>query len=195
MYQRSVWSGVLVTLLLAVSARGEIMVTIGDHELMADTAGQQVKIFVTGGDLVGGVNLRLQISDGVSGPVITDVDLVTGTIFAASNPFTFEVPVSPRLVEAGAAAGLSVSGVAAEGLLATLTVSTVGVMSGEFVVMLSPPALGPTEFLSVGIIPKPLQAVQLDLDGKIEIIAPEPTGLWALSALGCGALLYRRNRA
>ena len=61
--------------------------------------GQQVPILVSGSDAVSGVDFFVQVGDGGAtvggddtGPTITQVDLVSGTIFAANNTGAFLDP-------------------------------------------------------------------------------------------------------
>jgi len=72
-------------------------VAVGDHVLLPDMEDQQIQIFVTPDDpitpeFVQGLNFNIQVADGgpevggvVDGPVISDVDIITGTIFEANN--------------------------------------------------------------------------------------------------------------
>ncbi len=179
-------------------AHGEIMVQVGNHELLPDTADQKIEIFVTGDEQTAGVNLRLKINDGESGPVITDIDLETGTIFGDASPISFIAPpgVPSSIVEAGVLAGIG--DVLADGLLATITVSTEGVEPGSYSLILNPPELGATEILNTDAIPAAIEAVELDDQGRIEISAqnggvPEPSGFVILATLGL-AHLWQTSR-
>ena len=70
------------------------VIVVGEHELLADTADQLIEIMVSGGDSVQGLNLRLQVADGgthpdaggsIDGPKISNIDLVSGTIFDGNH--------------------------------------------------------------------------------------------------------------
>ena len=84
----------LAWLLLAAPCFGTAVISVGDYVLQANQAAQPVQIFVSGGEQVQGLNLYVQVADGgafaggtATGPTISSVDILTGTIFATSNPF------------------------------------------------------------------------------------------------------------
>jgi hypothetical protein len=117
--------------------------------------GQQVQIHVTGGEAVSGIDLFVQVGDGGvtvggddTGPKITNLDLVTGTIFAANHTDIFTDP-APLIW--GATTTTTAGTVAASGLLATLTIDTTGITTGQFDLLLNPPATGPTAFADAGV--------------------------------------------
>jgi hypothetical protein len=127
----------------------------GMHTLAPNMAGQQVQIQVTGGEAVSGLDFFVQVGDGGTtvggddtGPKITNVDLVTGTIFGTNNSGVFTDP-APLIW--GATTTTSSGTVAANGLLATLTVDTTGITAGQFDLILNPPATGPTAFADAGV--------------------------------------------
>jgi hypothetical protein len=118
--------------------------------------GQQVQIQVTGGEAVSGIDLFVQVGDGGTtvggddtGPKITSLDLVTGTIFAANHTDVFTDP-APLIW--GATTTTTTGTVAASGLLATLTIDTTGISTGQFDLILNPPATGPTAFADAGVV-------------------------------------------
>lgn len=123
-------------------ATAQPILTFGNLELAPNTFGQTIEVFVRGGDPVQSLDFNLLIGDG--GPIangdnpnfnfITDLDILTGTIFAADN--NGNRPAS-RVAEDGIAidgTATSVAGntVVADGLLATLTLDTTGITSGTF---------------------------------------------------------------
>ena len=188
MSQKRMLLSALLGLITAASVSGEIMVEVGSHELLPDTADQQIEVFVTGDERVAGVNFRLQVNDGATGPAITDIDMETGTIFESARPFSslvvFPDLPTPQMAEAGVLAG--VGDVIPDGLLATVTISTVGFESGSFSLILDPLDLGPTEFIKSNL--DPVEEVVLDQQGTIQVGGqnngvPEPTGLLVWSAL------------
>ncbi len=75
------WSG--------VNSWAAIMVTVGDHFLQPNMAGQSITLDVvnTGSSAVtvSGLNLVVQVANAGLGPWITGVDIITGTIFSANN--------------------------------------------------------------------------------------------------------------
>lgn len=134
-------------------------VTVGTHVLLPNTADQVVMIQVTGGEQVAGEDFFAQIGDGGtflggsdSKPAFTNVDVLSGTVFAASNNGAYGDPngsppgsnaAHPLIWVDGTT---TVSGtVPANGLLAALTIDTTGLNSGIFPLLLSGVAdsLGP----------------------------------------------------
>ncbi|HEX2473822.1 MAG TPA: hypothetical protein VHK01_03690 [Lacipirellulaceae bacterium] len=130
-------------------------VNAGTHVLAPNTPGQQVPILVTGSDAVSGIDFFVQVGDGGAtvggddtGPRITQVDLVSGTIFAGNNTGVF---VDPAPLIWGATTTTSSGSVSAEGVLGRLTIDTTGMFLGQFDLILNPPSTGPTAFADPGI--------------------------------------------
>ena len=106
-------------------------IVVENDVLLPNRAGQTIQIMVSGGTAVSGVDFNAEIAGGgtvnggTAGPAITNVDLVTGTIFAGNNSGQQNIPSnSPQVYEGGIS---TTSGtVAASGLLATLTINTTG---------------------------------------------------------------------
>jgi hypothetical protein len=137
------------------SAARAAAVNAGTHVLAPNTPGQQVPILVTGTDSVSGIDFFVQVGDGGAtvggddtGPRITQVDLVSGTIFAGNNTGVF---VDPAPLIWGATTTTSSGSVSANGVLATLTIDTTGMFVGQFDLVLNPPSTGPTSFADPGI--------------------------------------------
>jgi hypothetical protein len=103
--------------------------------LQPNLAGQQVQFLVSGIDSIAGEDLTFEINDGTSGPTITAVNILTGTIFAANNTGQngFGIPTSGTYTGRVAIASTTTNSgtVVDNGLLATLTISTVGMSSGS----------------------------------------------------------------
>jgi PEP-CTERM motif len=121
-------------------------VNVGAHVLLPNTANQIVTIQLTGGESVAGEDFYAQIGDGgtfLGGsdvkPAFANVDILTGTIFSASNNGAYG---DPNGTPTGSNAGhplvwidgttTASGGVPASGLLATLTIDTTGLNSGTF---------------------------------------------------------------
>jgi hypothetical protein len=151
----------------------------GKHFLAPNMSGQQVAIMTTGGEAVAGVDLFVQVGDGGAaaggddlGPTITQLDLLTGALFAGNNTGVF-LDATPLLW--GATTTTSAGHVAATGRLATLTINTTGFHSGRYDLILNPPATGSTQlagaattvvngWLNIG----PPQAADFDVDGDVD---------------------------
>ena len=195
--------GILMGLLLISTVHGELMVQVGGHELLPNTADQTIPITVTGGDPIAGVILRIQVGDGSTGPVITNVDLETGTVFEGLP--VFALPPEVLVGEAESQIVIldltdTIFDVPADGLLATVTVSTEGIESGEFNIAFTTTTFGTTEFAEVGR-DDPVPGVGFDDTGVVTIPAagngniPEPAALvlWGLGLSLVG--LQRGTRA
>jgi hypothetical protein len=131
------------------------VISVGDHVLSPNKAGQQVKIFVSGGVSVPGVNLECQVADGgvaaggkIAGPRITAVDILSSTIFANNNTGQRGGLIVPQVFEATTTT--STGNVITTGLLATLTIDTTGFSGGTFDLKLGGTVNGATDFTTVG---------------------------------------------
>jgi hypothetical protein len=140
---------------IAGSAARAAAVSAGAHVLAPNMAGQQVPILVSGSDAVSGIDFFVQVGDGGTtvggddtGPRITQVDLVGGTIFAGNNTGVF---LDPAPLIWGATTTTSSGSVPASGVLATLTIDTTGMFAGQFDLILNPPSTGPTAFADAGV--------------------------------------------
>lgn len=175
---------------LSSAAVAEISIDVGDYDLLPNTPDQQILVFVTGGDLVQGLDLNVLIADGgpeiggvIESPAITNTDILTGTIFQNNNTGVIDLGVSLQQFDARStttAAGT----VAADGLLATLTIDTTGFFGGVFPLILSTTPNGPTAFAGV-----PARIT----DGSISIV-PEP-GSCSWGAVSLLAVSWRRRRS
>ena len=102
-------------------------------KLLPNTVDQQVLVFATGGEAVAGFTFDVSIGDGGKavggsdvGPRITNIDLVgTGLVFAGGNQSIPSIPGSDGMYANTTVTALSGT-VAAEGLLAKLTIDTTG---------------------------------------------------------------------
>ena len=173
-----------------VSAQPSI--EVGSHDLLPNTPGQTIEVFVTGGQAVETVNLNAQIADGFNtdGPIIQSVDLVTATIFAPPNNDggQFDSLNLPQIVGSTVVTPLSTT-VDADGLLATITVDTTGVFGGTYDLSLTGTRNGDTNF---GFDSGDNLIEPVVTNGQISIV-PEPASALILAA-GGGLLLARRRR-
>ena len=187
----------LAATLAPSSASADLTIDVGDIDLLADTAGQQVTIDVLGGDSVAGVNFIALVADGgpelvglipdiagIDAPSITDVDLLTGTIFEGSAT-QFELgPPFPQLVQE--AATVDSGGVEASGTLVTLTFDTTGFAAGtSFDLSLEVAALAAsTEFPDPNSTTGELVPLTIT-NGRLNLVPiPEPTSLALLGLVG-----------
>jgi len=184
----------VVVLCCATKLQAGIMITVGDNPLFPNTANQEVSIFVTGGDPVQGLNFNAQIGDGgvdlggtTVGPEITGIDILTGTLVEGNNNGFVDPEalggVDFKLVEFRTTT-TNAGTVAADGLLATLTIDPTGFFSGVFPLILSNTVNGPTDFAGV--------EATID-DGTIRIV-PEPStvAMGLLGGVAFLALAFRR---
>lgn len=163
-------------------------IVVGDHNLQPDTAGQEIKVFVTGGQAIDTLNLNVQIEDGLDGPTIQDVDAIEGTIFDANNDGgQFDTLADPRLFAATVLTEFGTA-VPADGLLATIFIDTTGLDSGTFDLKLADTFNGDTDFgVDSGFAPIIAEVT----NGRITIV-PEPAT--ALLAMAAGGLAFLRLR-
>ena len=129
-------------------------INVGNHVLLPNTPGQQVTIPVTGGEMVAGVDLFVQVGDGgpelpnvglpagTDAPEISSVDMLTGTIFGGTSATQVDHDRSGVVQVFFSSVALSLpppdpQEVPAAGTLVTLTVDTTGFNSGTFDLLLS----------------------------------------------------------
>ena len=136
------------------------VIHVGDHLLAPDQAGQTLPVYASGGFPVQGVNFNLQVADAgpegngsVDGPVLQDLDILGGTIFAANNNGVVDIDGegSPDIVpQFEGRDTTTVSGtVITEGLLGTVTVDTTGFTSGQWPLVMSMTVNGASDFTVV----------------------------------------------
>lgn len=166
-------------------------IVVGTHTLEPNTPGQTISLYVTGGWPVQGLNFNLQIADGgpaaggvISGPAITAVDLLTGTIFAADNTgmrLDAPDPAGDDPVPQHTYRGTSTAAgtVAADGLLAMVTIDTTGFERGAWSLTISDTVNGATDFAGVeatildgaiilrGTWTNPVLALDVDGNGRV----------------------------
>lgn len=151
---------------LADLAIGTPSISIGTHHLVPNAPGQVVEIYVTGGDQVEGMDLSLMTANGgpeleplgeippgtgIRGPLITGLDILTGTIFASNNTDQRIFLGESNVYQVAFGFTTTASGsVPAEGLLARVTLDTTGIFEGTFAFSLT--AVGSaTDFVNVPV--------------------------------------------
>ena len=183
------------------------LITVGEHELLPETADQTIEIHVSGGQAVSGINLLAQVGDGgpelgdilglapgTPGPRITGVDLKPdGGIFADVPDSPQDEQMIPQVADFRLALAAPGATVPAEGLLATLTIDTTGLD-------LDPAELPQTWDLRLsGVMPDfgdgPFTTDFADGSAEIDngslTVIPEPA---SLALLGVGGLMLLRRR-
>jgi hypothetical protein len=133
-------------------------IAVGTHVVQPNTPGQTIPIYVSGGWPVQGLNFNIQVADGgpsaggmLSAPVITDVDILTATIFAATNTglrtdANYPGGADPVPQHEYRGTTTAAGTVSAEGLLATVTIDTTGFERGSWSLVMSNTVNGSTDF-------------------------------------------------
>jgi hypothetical protein len=198
---RFVQLGVLALVCTVAWTVEAALIDVGSHQLLPNQAGQPIDIFVSGGEQVYGVDLFLQVADGYTGPVIQNVDILTGTIFDGNNQGEIgQGPVTPQVWVSGTVTSPQPpETVAAEGLLAHVLIDTSGFSSGSWDFKITDTLMGDSTLINN--FNPPVMDVR---NGRIYIgqqpppfIIPEPS-MWivalGLIGLGIGAGTLRRRR-
>jgi hypothetical protein len=203
--------GLSLAILLCLTAvvQAEPTVVVGDHILLANTAGQNIPISVSGiaANTVNGITLSAMVNDGgtfyggTPGPTITGMDFDSGpTIWVAPNYVAGHAAPATFFDNQLASANFLIIGTALDflpaggGLVATLTIDTTGFGPGVYSLKLFGPALednvNNTDFIGQNF----LSSIT---NGTITIV-PEPSsvvlGLFAVAGLGAVAIRKRRAR-
>jgi hypothetical protein len=128
----------------ASAAHAEIQIVVNDYPLLPNKADQKIVIYVIGDEYVNAVQVQCQIGDGygnaISGPTIQALDIITGTSFEGHNTGLSYAPpgdghapgyVVDQLFSLGTTTPSSTppappNTVLANGILATVTISTLG---------------------------------------------------------------------
>jgi len=182
--------GAIAILLLSVHpVAADLVVNAGNWYLQPNTANQEISINISGGDAVTNAVVMAEIVGSSPLPSFTSGSIVNGTIFELNNSGAPDMAFLSQLAYLSAAAKTDTT-VDGDGVLAKLTVSTVGVTSGSFALNLIGTSWGDT---LVGT-DDPLVGVTYNA-GSISIV-PEPgmlamlTGLFALLPI----LYWRRAK-
>jgi hypothetical protein len=124
----------------AEAAAATLQITVGSHQIVAGEANQVIPLYVTGGQMVQGLDFYIELGDGGAPnggsdtiPIISNVDIVgPGTLFNQSNTGQFDTFASDLLwaVSTTTDAGV-IDEIAADGLLAYVTIDAAGTSAGE----------------------------------------------------------------
>lgn len=133
--------------LLHLAATGQTAtIQVGDHVLLPNQPDQVIAIQVSGGDPVAGLDLFVQVGDGGpellrfglpagrTGPTVNAVELVAGTIFSGvtDEPVNIGSEQLPQTASYTLALVGGTQSVAADGVLAYLTVDTTSIYGGTW---------------------------------------------------------------
>ncbi len=191
-------------------------VEIGSHALLPNTADQWITLTVRNDSAspvsVGGLNFNFQVADSgpeseggfgvIDGPNITDVDLVTGTLFAPNNTGTTTAggnPPQAGLWTVTTQSGTVTLAAGGQATLARVQFSTVGFSSSAswtLSLRAGPPGglQDGTSFSQPGTGGE-VNAIEVQFN-EGQIAVPEPWALSLASAAGLGGWIgVRRSRA
>ena len=176
-------------------------IALGSHNLLFNTPNQQFTITYSGLESARSMDFYLQVSDGgadnggvMAGPVITGIDVVTGTAFATNNTGQSDLTVHPliRGVHVETSSG---TGPLGGKVLATVTIDTTNMAPDVYTLSAvnvgAGLAGGPYSTHLFGSTGNDLNP--LITSGSITVLStPEPAS-GALLALA-GLALFRRRR-
>ncbi|GMU19966.1 MAG: hypothetical protein AMXMBFR13_00670 [Phycisphaerae bacterium] len=119
----------VITLGMVAIGHGQPVITMGTHDLLLDTPGQTIELSVSGTEMVDACHLSITIIAPPLGVGMTDVDLVTGTIFAGGSGGGTIVANGQVAYESAYIFGPPRP---ANGKLGTITIDTTGMSPGEW---------------------------------------------------------------
>src|SRR6187399_2311115 len=125
---------------VAAICEGALVINVGNRNLLPNTAGQVVEVFIqnTGGTAidVGGASINIQVADSgpppgigsIPGPRITAANILTGTIFQSNNSGQQDITAIPQFVNSFVTTsnGTVSFGPGATTKIATVTLDTTG---------------------------------------------------------------------
>jgi hypothetical protein len=182
-------ASVAAALCLASVAGAATTINVGNYLLLPNTPGQVIQIPVSGSDLAPGADLAVQIGDGgpelatyglppgTPGPKIAQIDFASGTIFSVPGATQFTPSGNiPQVWFTNVVLGNSPANVAANGMLANLTINTTGFSNGSFGLLLNNvvPGLSPPNGYSTDLTD---QVPNLTINNGSIIIIPA-TAYW-----------------
>jgi len=186
--------GALVLVLcLASTTWAAPIINVGTYNLLPDTPNQEIILTVTGTDLVAGFNLEAQIGssiDPADQPVFQDISFTGGMWDAYANSTMGGIaPGAEQLAFVSVAFNGVNDKVAANGLLVKMTVSTVGITSGDYSLRLSNilDVIGEDSYFNA----QDASPIAADITNGSIHITPEPA---TVTLLGLGALALLRRR-
>jgi hypothetical protein len=178
--------------LIWVHAATAAIITVGDHDILADAVTPiQIMIEREENDPeIAGIDLAVQVADGTSGPTIGMIDLATGTPFETNNfGGSLDSGSDPRHAFWGIITDTGTVSIPESGLLATVYLDAAGLFSGTFDIALTSVLGVDTQLYDELGNPVPLNQGQ-PITGSVTLVVPEPASLFIWLAL---MLLIRRN--
>lgn len=177
-------------------SKASIVVTFGNSQSVRLVGGQAVQIveFYASGEgiFVDGLEFNIQIDDGGSdlggtsiGPVISSIDLVTGTIFQVASPEQQDVETLMRARQSTVDTAFAVE---ANGLIATVAFNTTESPIGQYdLLLLGVAGQFNTTFFNVGV---PLAA---DVrNGNMNVVAIPESSTFAICLVVAVGLLLKK---
>ena len=120
-------------------------INVGQNVLLPNQAGQQITLFVTGGETVDSETLAVQVDSG-HGPVLSAVDIVHNTIFSPNNTGQTTLASDPHAAQVFTRTSPFGTSVSAQGQLVHLTFDTTNVPVGIYSLDLTNTQYGNTFF-------------------------------------------------
>lgn len=207
---RKGWLPAAIILSMACASLRAASIDLGTHNVLPNTPGQIVDVMITGNpsavENIIGFDFFLQIEDGLSGPIITDLQLIAPGTFLENvdlsfgpNPFADDAPTNRKwedsvVVDADFNSGagfVTIPDIAT--ILAKVVIDTTGVAPGTYD-FLGSVTIGPNTFTSDFTDTQANPLNTLIINGTITIpsnVIPEPASL-GLLALVAPALIRRR---
>ena len=201
----STWFGFGLLILTAIPAVAQIVITAPDVALLPNTAGQTFSISLSNSGApvpVTGITVNLQTADGgpeagvghsISAPKISDINILSGTIFASNNNgLSGSGSIVPQVFSRGtlvSSGTVSIPG-GASTLVGVVTIDTTGFFSspvGGWVLTLNT-LNGATLYTTTGADLLPTL-----VDGHLSIV-PEPGDYGIMIGISCiGFAVARRS--
>jgi hypothetical protein len=184
----------LLAFIFIVPTRSQVLtIQFSDLSLQPNTANQSFDLFVQNSGApfaVTGILTETQVADGFSGPVISGVDILTGTIFQSNNNGAAGGgAITPHIFERSTLTSSGTVNIpSGTSKYATITFDTTGISSGSF--PYSPDTdNGPTLYHTMS------GDQLLTLTGGTLTIVPEPAEYAAVAGIGCLLLGVWTRRA